>query len=142
MKKIHQTQLWNILQVTLYSEKITRKTKNFTPNNKTVTSNLIFFSPNQKNFIQNVKIFKPKLEIFYTKLMALFSFRTFPYKTFLSEANIKKNRIERTKWTYHEERSFSSNRFIFLKILFQFKNLLGGVDLMYQLSKCPCSYFL
>ena len=28
-----------------------------------------------------------------------------------------------TKWTYHKERSFASNYFIFLKILSQFKNL-------------------
>ena len=28
-----------------------------------------------------------------------------------------------TKWTYHKERSFVSSCFIFLKILFQFKNL-------------------
>ena len=28
------------------------------------------------------------------------------------------------KSTYHEELSFASNYFIFLKILFQFKNLL------------------
>ena len=30
---------------------------------------------------------------------------------------------------------------IFLKILFQFKNLLKRVDLMYQLLSCPYSYF-
>ena len=30
-----------------------------------------------------------------------------------------------TEWTYHKERSFASNYFIFLKILFQFKNLLN-----------------
>ena len=28
-----------------------------------------------------------------------------------------------TKWTYREERGFSSNYFIFPKVLFQFKNL-------------------
>ena len=28
-----------------------------------------------------------------------------------------------TKWTYHKERSFANNYLIFLKILFQFKNL-------------------
>ena len=36
----------------------------------------------------------------------------FPYKTALSEANIKKNRMGSTKWTYHKERSFASNYFI------------------------------
>ena len=45
---------------------------------------------------------------------------TFPYKTSLSQANVKKNIMEGTKWTYHEERSFSSNFFIFFKVLLQF----------------------
>ena len=49
---------------------------------------------------------------------------SFPYKTAISEANIKTNKVVTTKWIYHEERSFASNYFIFLKILFQFKNLL------------------
>ena len=31
--------------------------------------------------------------------------------------------------------------FAFLKILFQFRNLAYRVDLMYQPSKCPYSYF-
>ena len=31
---------------------------------------------------------------------------------------------QNTKWTYHKEWSFPRNYFIFLKILFQFKNLL------------------
>ena len=35
--------------------------------------------------------------------------------------------------TYHKDRSFGSNYFIFLKILFQSKNLLQRVNLMYQL---------
>ena len=49
---------------------------------------------------------------------------SFPYKTAISEANVKTNRMVTTKWAYHRERSFASNYFIFLKILFQFKNLL------------------
>ena len=46
----------------------------------------------------------------------------FPYKTALSKANFKTNRVGSTKWTYHKEQSFASNYFIFLKILFQFKD--------------------
>ena len=42
--------------------------------------------------------------------------KTFSYKTTLSEANVKTNRMESTKWTYHKERSFASICFIFLKI--------------------------
>ena len=47
-----------------------------------------------------------------------------PYKTAISEANAKTNRMASTKWNYQKERSFASNYFIFSKILFQFKNLL------------------
>ena len=66
---------------------------------------------------------------------------TFPYKTALSEANVKTNRMGSTKLTYHKERSFASNHFPFSKILFQFRNLVYRVDLMYQPPKCPYSYF-
>ena len=43
---------------------------------------------------------------------------SFPYKTAISEPNVKTNRMVSTKWIYHKERSFASNYFIFLKILF------------------------
>ena len=33
---------------------------------------------------------------------------TFPYKSALLEANVKANRMENTKLTYHKERSFAS----------------------------------
>ena len=59
----------------------------------------------------------------------------------MSEANVKTNRIVNTKWIYNKGRSFASNYFSFLKILFQFKNLLQRVVLMYQQPKCPYSYF-
>ena len=49
---------------------------------------------------------------------------SFPYKTAISEAKIKANRMVTTKWVYHREWSFASNYFIFLKAFFQFKNLL------------------
>ena len=43
----------------------------------------------------------------------------FPYKTALSEAYIKTNRIESTKWIYHKEFSFAKNYyFLFSKTLF------------------------
>ena len=45
------------------------------------------------------------------------------YITAISKVNVKTNTMVSTKWTYHKERSFASNYFIFLKILFQFKNL-------------------
>ena len=45
---------------------------------------------------------------------------TFPYKTALSEANVKTDGMG----------SFVSNDFPFLEIFFQFRDLVYGVDLM------------
>ena len=45
---------------------------------------------------------------------------TFPFKTALSEINVKTNRTATTKWTYHEEWSFARNYFIILENVFQF----------------------
>ena len=36
-----------------------------------------------------------------------------PYKTALSEASVKTNRMVSTKWTYHKEPSFAIDHFIF-----------------------------
>ena len=38
---------------------------------------------------------------------------SFPYKTAISEANVKTNRMVSTKWTYNEKQSFASNYFFF-----------------------------
>ena len=65
---------------------------------------------------------------------------SFPYKTAISEANAKKNRMVSTKWTHHKKLSFVSNYLIFLKIMFWFKNLIKRVHLMYQLPKCQYFY--
>ena len=45
---------------------------------------------------------------------------SFSFKTALSEANVKTNRMATTKWTYHKEWSFASNYLIFLENFFQF----------------------
>ena len=49
---------------------------------------------------------------------------SFPYKTAISAANVKTDRMVAVKWTYLKEQRFASNYFIFLEILFQFKNLI------------------
>ena len=49
---------------------------------------------------------------------------SFPYKTSLLEANVKPNRMVISKWTYHKERSFASNYFIFLKFCFSSRGFL------------------
>ena len=40
---------------------------------------------------------------------------SFLWKTTISEAKLETNRMVNTKWTYHEERGFASNYFIFLE---------------------------
>ena len=67
---------------------------------------------------------------------------SFPCKTAVSEATVEINRMVSAKWTYHKERSFASDYFIFWKILFQFKNLILRVDLMQQRPKSPYLHFL
>ena len=62
-------------------------------------------------------------EIFFEKLEYRFLVESttmenliFPYKTVLSEANVKTNWMETTEWNYHKEQGFATNYFIFLKI--------------------------
>ena len=40
----------------------------------------------------------------------------FPYKTTISEANVKTNKIVGAKWTYQKEQSFANNYFIFWRV--------------------------
>ena len=89
----------------------------------TLTLKQIFWKT--KTFFQNtgVPFFSWKYKIENAPL---------PFKTAMWEANFKTNRMATTKLAYHNKWSFASNCFIFLKILFQFKNLLSWVDLMYQ----------
>ena len=62
---------------------------------------------------------------------------SFPYKTTISEAKVKTNRMVTTKWAYHRERDFDSNYFIFLKVLFQLKNLLLPLFIHMDLGTSP-----
>ena len=94
-----------------------------------------------KQIFSRTKSFFKKLE----NTLLVESTRTekaaFPYKTALSEANIKTNRMVSIKWTDHKGWSFASDYFSFSKILLQFNNLVQRVDLMHQPPKCPYSYF-
>ena len=65
----------------------------------------------------------------------------FSYKTALSEASIKTNRVGEYKMDLLQRTKFCHWLLNFLKFLLQFKNILLKVDLMYQLPKCPYSYF-
>ena len=64
-------------------------------------------------------------EVFFKKTEAVTQ-RCSVEKVFLeiSQNSQEKNRMVSTKWTYRKERSFARNYFIFLKILFEYKNLL------------------
>ena len=76
----------------------------------------------ETSFLKNENLFK-KMENRFLVESDRIENATFSYKTALTEANVKTNRMVSTKWTYHKEQSFASNYLNFSKILFQFKNL-------------------
>ena len=87
-----------------------------------------FSASTLKQIFWKKKTFFKKLEYDFLVESIKIESASFPYETVISEANVinvivKTNKMVTTKWTYHIERSFASNYFIFLKILFQFKNL-------------------
>ena len=95
----------------------------------------MFLSESQWKFgtfsILTLKQILWKTKTFFKKLKYCFLLETtkienalFSYKSAISEANVKTNRMVGRKWTYHKEKSFASYCFILLKILFQFKNVL------------------
>ena len=83
----------------------------------------IFTTLTLKQIFQKSKTFLKKLEYRFLVERTKIEKVSFPYKTAISEANFKTNRMVTSKWTCLRERSFPSNYFIFLKVLFQFKNL-------------------
>ena len=68
-----------------------------------------------------MKTFFKKLEYRFLVESTKIENSLFPYKTAISEANVKTNGMLSTKWTYHKERSFAANYLIFLKILFSLR---------------------
>ena len=67
-----------------------------------------------------MKTFSKKLDYHFLVETTKIENTLFPLETALSEVNVKTNRMESTKWTYHKGWSFASNYFIFLENLFQF----------------------
>ena len=65
------------------------------------------------------KTFLKKLEHCFLVETTKIENTSFPFKTALSEANVKTNRTANTKSTYHKEWSFASNCFSFLEKIFQ-----------------------
>ena len=75
-----------------------------------------------KQIFWKTKTFFKKLEYRFLVESTKTENASIPYKNSISEANVTKtNRMANTKWAYLKERSFTSNYFIFLKILFQLK---------------------
>ena len=72
------------------------------------------------NFLENEKLFQKTAVPFFSSKYEIEN-ASFPCKTVLPEANVKTNKMVSTKWPRHKERSFGSNYFIFLKILFQLR---------------------
>ena len=66
------------------------------------------------------KTFFKKLEYYFLVETTKIENASSPFKTALSKANVKANRMAATKWTYQKEWSFASNCFIFMEKLFQF----------------------
>ena len=74
------------------------------------------------NFLKNANTFK-KLEYSFLVESTKIDNITFPYKTALSEANVKTKRMGSTKLTYRKERSFATNHFPFRKFCFSLGTL-------------------
>ena len=102
----------------------------------------VFNTLTLKQIFWKTKTFFKKLEYRFLVETTKIENKSFPFKTALSKANVKTYRIATTKWTYQKEWSFANNYFIFLENLFQFKNLLKRVNLMYQRFECLYLYFL
>ena len=69
------------------------------------------------DFLENENLFSKKLEYHFLVESTKIENASFPYKTAISEANGKANKMVTTKWTTgqmdHKEQSFSSNYFLF-----------------------------
>ena len=61
-----------------------------------------------KQVFRKIKTFSAKLEYRFLVESTTIESALFPYKTDLSKANVKLNRMWRTKWTYHKERRFAT----------------------------------
>ena len=65
---------------------------------------------------------------------------SFPFKTALSEANVKRNRMATTKWAYHREWCFASNYFFFFFFLRFASNVYIGIFRNYSSLILECFF--
>ena len=73
-----------------------------------------------KQMFWKTETFFKKLEYRFLGKATKIENSSFPFKTALSEALVKTNRMATLKWTYRKEWSFASNYLIFFENLFQF----------------------
>ena len=77
-----------------------------------------------KQIFWKIKTFFNKLEYRFLVESTKIENVSYSYKTAISEANVKANRMVSTKWTYHKELQRVLPVTTFLKILFHLNNLL------------------
>ena len=75
----------------------------------------VFNTLTLKQIFWKTKTFFKKLEYRFLVETTKIENTSFPFKTALSKANVKANRMATAKWTYHKESSFASNYFIFFR---------------------------
>ena len=121
--------LENAFQMKRLHFKTNRKSRDFSKsstrnfrNSPSCVRSACFYLTISGNF--ETKTFFKKLEYSFLIESTEIESASFPYTTAISEANVKTNTMVSTKCTYHKERSFARKPFFFLKIFFQFKNLL------------------
>ena len=74
----------------------------------TISGNCERFQYFETDFLENGNLFQKARVPFLVESTNIEN-ASFSYKTGISEANIKTNRMVSTKWTHLKERSFSSN---------------------------------
>ena len=82
---------------------------------KTALRSSCFYVTILKHIFWKTKTFFKKLEYRFLVESTKIENASFPYETAQSEPNLKTKRMVSTKWTYHKERSFASNNFIFFE---------------------------
>ena len=73
----------------------------------------IFNTLTLKQIFWEMKTSIKELEYYFLVESTKIENASFPYKTAISEANVMTNWMVNKKWTYHKERSFAINYFIF-----------------------------
>ena len=68
----------------------------------------------ETDFLENENFFQISGGLFLVESTKIEN-ATFPYKTAISEANVKTNRMVSTEWIYHKERNFGGDYVIFFK---------------------------